>query len=63
MTEDVTEGGGLDIEARQDELLRQLDELNGQVERALAALLGDRPAVQAVATMVPGTMRKFNQAA
>jgi hypothetical protein len=54
---------GLDIEARQDELLRQLDELNGQVERALAALLGERQSAEALRAMVPASLRKMAHAA
>lgn len=63
MAADATEGDGLDIEARQDELLRQLDDLNNQVERALAALLGDRSSTEAAPAMVPAEMRKIAQAA
>lgn len=63
MAEEASETGGLDIEARQDELLRQLDELNGQVERALAALLGDRQANETIAEMVTIPMQKVARAA
>ncbi len=62
MVEEASETGDLDIEARQDELLRQLDELNSQVERALAALLGNQ-ANESMAAMAPLSMRKVAQAA
>jgi hypothetical protein len=63
MAADATEGDGLDIVARHDELLRQLVVLNNQVERALAALLGDRPSSEPAPAMVPAEMRKIAQAA
>lgn len=63
MEEEITLGDGLDIEARQDELLRRLDELNIQVERALAELLGQRQAADAIAAMTPAAARKIAQAA
>ncbi len=64
MADGVTVQDGLDIEARQDEVLRQLDELNLRVERALVALIGDRAAAEGMARMaIPATSRKIARAA
>ena len=63
MADGVTLHDGLDIEARQDEVLRQLDELNHRVERALVALIGDRAAAEGMARMLPSGVRKSARAA
>ena len=63
MADGVTLHDGLDIEARQDEVLRQLDELNHRVERALVALIGERAAADGIARMMPATSRKSAKAA
>jgi hypothetical protein len=63
MADGVTLYDGLDIEARQDEVLRQLDELNQRVELALVALIGQRAASEGIARMMPATVRKNARAA
>lgn len=64
MADALTAGEHLDIEARQDELLRQLDELNTRVELALVALTGDRSISEGISRLIPrGGLSKAARAA
>lgn len=63
MSEGIGPQDEMDIEARQDELLRRLDELNHRVELALVSLLGERSTPHLVTALGARGRQKVSRAA